>query len=64
VITGRAALRGQGIANSAPSVIDVLEPANRRRKSIAYARQERCGAQAAPGGAAAGRNDDTLDSPA
>jgi hypothetical protein len=37
VLTGRAALHGLGITNSAPSVIDVLVPMSRERGSIAFA---------------------------
>ena len=37
VLTGRSALRGQGLANVAPSVIDVLVPASCQRKSAAFA---------------------------
>jgi hypothetical protein len=36
VLTGRAALHGLGITNSAPSVIDVLIPISRERGSIAF----------------------------
>ena len=36
VLTGRAALRGLGITNSAPGIIDVLVPANRQCASIAF----------------------------
>ena len=36
VLTGRAALRGQGLANVAPSVIDVLVPASCQRKGAAF----------------------------
>ena len=37
VRTGRVALRGQGMANVAPSVIDVLVPASCQRMSAAFA---------------------------
>jgi hypothetical protein len=36
VITGHSALRSQGLVNSAPSVIDVLVPAKRERRSAAF----------------------------
>lgn len=36
VLTGVAALRRQGIVNSAPSVVDVLVPAKRQIRSIAF----------------------------
>lgn len=37
MLTGRAALRGLGVTNLAPGVIDVLVPQNRRRRSVAFA---------------------------
>jgi hypothetical protein len=36
VLTGLAALRGQGIKSPAPMVIDVLVPASRQRRSVAF----------------------------
>lgn len=36
VITGLAALRGQGVSKSSPAVIDVLIPASRQRRSVAF----------------------------
>ena len=37
VLTGRAALRVQGLSNVAPGVIDVLVPASRQCRSLAFA---------------------------
>jgi hypothetical protein len=36
ILTGRAALRGQGLTNMAPAVIDVLVPATRQCRSLAF----------------------------
>jgi enoyl-[acyl-carrier protein] reductase / trans-2-enoyl-CoA reductase (NAD+) len=36
ILTGRAAMRGQGIVTSAPSVLDVLVPAKRQCRSVAF----------------------------
>jgi very-short-patch-repair endonuclease len=43
VLTGRAALRGQGLSNVAPSVIDVLVPASRQCRSLGFAAIHRTG---------------------
>ncbi len=48
VLTGAAALRGQGLIKSAPGKLDVLIPANARRRSVNFAAVRRTTQMPAP----------------